>query len=78
MDEKVAKILIESRRRREAWLNSIHETHDMNDWHTEIRAPVGTPRFYAVRQCNNCEHEQSEHPAGRFMDSQLKGKCNAI
>ena len=49
----------------------------MNEWHTEIRAPVGTPRFYAVRQCKICDYEQSEHPAGRFIDHQLKMACVA-
>lgn len=77
LSEKVAKILILSRRRREEWLNSIHKSHDMTDWYTDIRSPVGTPRFYGVRQCKNCKYEQIEHPAGRFMDHELKKACVA-
>lgn len=75
LDDHMAEYIIKSRKYREQWLNSIHKSHKMTKWHAEIRSPAGTPRFYAVRKCKNCEYEQIEHPAGRFMDSELKRKC---
>jgi ribosomal protein S27E len=52
-----------------------HDSHSMTKWRTEARAPAGTSRFYAVRNCKNCKHEQSYHAAGTFSDAELKTKC---
>ncbi len=65
----------DSSRRREQWRNDIHPSHQMTDWYTDIRSPVGTARFYSVRHCKNCEHEMSEHPAGQFKDRELEKEC---
>ena len=70
-----AECVIRARRSHQEWLDSVHESHDMNDWYSDIRAPSGTERFYSVRQCKNCEGEQAEHPAGQFMDNHLTHKC---
>jgi hypothetical protein len=75
LDDKTAEYLMRSRRRQEEWLNSIHPSHEMNEWHTEVRSPCGTPRFYGVRQCIHCEGEQAQHPAGRFIDPWLLKPC---
>lgn len=73
-----AEYVIRARRSHQDWLNSVDESHDMTDWRSEVRAPAGTERFYSVRNCVNCEYEMSEHPAGRFMDYQLKRECRGI
>ncbi len=78
LNDRTAELLIQSGRRYQEWLDSVHPSHDMNEWHGEIRSPVGTARMYSVRQCKNCEYEQSEHPAGRFMDHQLTKQCWSI
>jgi hypothetical protein len=75
LTDQTAKIIAESRKIRRRWLTSIDKSHKMSKWHTEIRSPAGTPRFYGVRECKNCGFEQIEHPAGRFMDNELKRKC---
>lgn len=75
LDDLSAKIIVESRKIRKNWLNSIHKSHKMTKWRTEVRAPAGAARFYGVRNCKNCGFEQIEHPAGRFMDGELKREC---
>ena len=70
-----AGALIRSRRRHQEWINSVHDSHIMTDWYSEIKAPAGTERFYKVRKCKNCEYEQYEHPAGQFIDHQLTKEC---
>lgn len=44
-----------------------HPSHKMTDWRTEILAPCGTPRFYGIRHCINCELEEWKHAAGHFL-----------
>jgi hypothetical protein len=73
-----AKAVIRSRRSHQDWLDSVHESHVMTDWYTDVRCPGSTPRFYGVRECVNCQYEMSEHPAGRFMDHQLKSECKGL
>lgn len=70
-----AECIIRSRRGHQEWLDSVHDSHDMTDWHGEIRAPAGTDRFYSVKECKNCEYEMMEHPAGRFIDPPLTSEC---
>lgn len=53
----------------------VHASHRMGEPYEEIIAPTGTPRFYGVRECAKCGHVQYEHPAGKFMDAELKTKC---
>ena len=53
----------------------IHNSHNMSGWKTQIRAPAGTPRFYAVRQCEQCGGEKIKHPAGHFVDKWLYDPC---
>ncbi len=78
LDDKTAEIIINRRKYEEAWKNSVHESHEMCNWRTEIMAPAGTPRFYAYRQCKNCGGEQYHHPAGKFMDPELEEKCVGV
>lgn len=52
-----------------------HESHKMDEWYTDIRAPAGTPRFYGVRECKACGAEEIQHPAGHFLDDDLKYPC---
>lgn len=75
LDDNLAEYILKSRKYRKQWLESVDKTHKMSKWHSEIRSPAGTPRFYGVRECKICGFEQMEHPAGRFMDEQLKRKC---
>jgi hypothetical protein len=75
LDDNIAEYVIKARKYREQWLKSIDKSHKMSKWHSEIRSPAGTPRFYGVRECKNCGFEQLEHAAGRFMDNELKRKC---
>lgn len=56
----------------------IHNTHIMTEWHTEIRSPAGTPRFYGVRECKKCKAEESKHPAGHFIDEELYTACGEV
>lgn len=53
-----------------------NKSHRMTKWRTEVRAPCGTPRFYAVRHCTRCGAEQAAHPAGRFSAPRLRAECN--
>ena len=76
INDKIAVILLQGRKRHQAWLNSVHESHDMTEWRSEIRCPRDTPRFYSVRNCKKCGGEQLQHPAGKFMDGILKTNCN--
>lgn len=55
----------------------IHESHRMGKPFTDVRAPAGTPRFYGVRQCRDCEGEEIEHAAGQFTDDDLVKPCRA-
>ncbi len=73
-----AQSVIRSRRCHQEWLDSVHDSHDMTDWYGEIKSPVGTARFYSVRKCKNCEYEQYEHPAGKFIDGPLTLECEGI
>lgn len=59
---------------------TIHPTHQMGDWHTDIRAPAGTPRFYSVRECTLCGAEELQHPAGHFYGDldELLIPCEAL
>ena len=75
ISENTAQAIIRSRRSREKFLNSVHDSHDMTEWYSDIRAPAGTPRFYSVRHCKRCEYEQMEHTAGRFIDPPLERRC---
>lgn len=53
-----------------------HKSHRMTKWRTEPRSPNGgEPRFYGVRNCTKCGHEQMTHPAGRFSDQELSVSC---
>lgn len=76
IDDQTSVYILRGRKRYQEWLNSVHESHVMTDWRTEIRCPGSTPRFYGVRNCKKCEGEQLQHPAGKFMDGSLKTKCN--
>ena len=53
----------------------IHSSHQMSEWHTEIRSPAGTPRFYGVRECTKCGGEESKHPVGHFFEDGLLVPC---
>lgn len=48
-------------------LNAVHPSHQMSEFRCEILAPAGTPRFYNVRHCVNCEKEEWKHAAGHFF-----------
>jgi hypothetical protein len=56
----------------------IHESHRMGKEFSDVRAPAGTPRFYGVRRCINCEAEEIAHPAGQFTDDDLVRPCLAL
>ena len=75
LNDTSAQAIINSRKYHEEFLNAVHPSHDMDDWQTKIMAPAGTARFYAYRQCKNCEYEQYHHPAGKFIDHQLESEC---
>jgi hypothetical protein len=75
INEQTAIIILKSRKRQQEFIDSVDDSHDMTDWYTEIRAPAGTPRFYSVRHCKQCEGEQMQHPAGKFTDPPLKRRC---
>ena len=55
----------------------IHSSHRMGKSFTDIRAPAGTPRFYGIRRCRDCEGEEIEHAAGQFTDDDLVRPCTA-
>ena len=48
-----------------------HPSHKMSEWRTEIRCPGSEPRFYGVRDCENCGEEELEHAAGHFLEGLL-------
>jgi hypothetical protein len=75
INNDVAKILVRSRKHFHKYLNSVHESHEMTDWRTEIMAPAGTSRFYKYRECKNCGGAQYYHAAGKFIDNKLKNIC---
>lgn len=56
---------------------TIHTSHRMGKWITDVRAPAGTPRFYGVRQCKGCGAEEIEHAAGQFTDDDLAKPCRS-
>lgn len=56
---------------------TIHVSHRMGKSFTDVRAPAGTPRFYGVRQCEDCGAEEIEHAAGQFTDDDLVRSCRA-
>lgn len=51
-----------------------HPTHKMSEWHTEVLAPCGEPRFYSVRECLACGEEEWQHAAGHFLHN-LEMEC---
>jgi hypothetical protein len=55
--------------------STIHPSHLMSDPFCEVRAPVGTSRFYSVITCTKCEGEDIKHPAGHFTDPELLNPC---
>lgn len=56
-----------------------HASHRMTKWRCEIRSPTGGEgRFYSVRNCTKCGHEQMTHPAGRFSDTELTKACVSV
>lgn len=73
--EATAIAVLSSRKRHKDYINSVHESHDMTDWESKIMAPAGTERFYSYRECTKCEGAQFHHPAGRFIDNELKKEC---
>lgn len=75
LDDKTAEIILRSQKSHDDYINSVHESHDMSEWRTEIIAPVGTPRFYNFRECEICSGAQYYHAAGKFIDGELKRKC---
>lgn len=76
LDEKTAIYVIQGRKLFEIYLNSVHKSHKMTKWTSTILAPCGTPRFYSIRECKKCGGEQYYAAAGRFIDPELKEKCN--
>lgn len=75
ISDDLASRIIEGKKRFEHWKEDINSSHEMTDWYTKIKAPAGTPRFYACRSCKNCGGEQYHHPAGKFKDSELLKEC---
>lgn len=71
-------LYIGSFERLRVFYENVHESHNMTDWRSEVRAPVGTARFYNVRNCSKCGVEQSIHPAGRFKDYKLEEVCGRV
>ena len=55
----------------------IHMSHRMGRAFTDVRAPAGTPRFYSVRECQECGAEEIAHAAGQFTDDALVKPCSA-
>lgn len=64
-----------ARARKREIRSKIDKSHKLTKWHTDIRAPAGTPRFYGVRHCKYCELEEIEHAAGHIIDPGLFKKC---
>lgn len=59
------------------WKEEPHPSHEMGEEYTDVRCPGSTPRHYGVRECKKCGYEQIQHPAGHFMDDELRMKCRA-
>jgi len=78
LNDSTAEIIIRRRKYHEAYLNCVHQSHDMTEWRSEIMAPAGTERFYSYRQCKNCEYEQYYSASGEFIDVQLESKCRSV
>lgn len=57
---------------------SIHSSHRLTKWKTEIRSPAGTARFYSVRHCKDCDAEEMRHAAGHFGLEQLQKECSKV
>lgn len=61
-----------------------HPSHKMTKERCEIRCPGSEPRFYGVRDCENCGEEELTHPAGHFLgrlgypcsETVVEGKCH--
>jgi len=53
----------------------VHASHRMGKPFTDVRAPAGTPRFYSVRECQDCGAEEIEHAAGQSTDDDLVKPC---
>jgi len=77
ISNETAKIVLRSRKGFEEYLNSVHGSHTMTEWECKIMTPAGTSRFYYYRECTKCGGEQYHHPAGRFINPELKRKCLA-
>jgi len=75
LSDDLAKYVIKGRKGHEAYMNCVHKSHKMTEWTSTILSPCGTPRFYSIRECQKCGHEQYYAAAGQFIDSQLKEKC---
>lgn len=77
LDDFSAKLIVQNRKGFRMWKSSIHKTHKMSQWHSDIRCPASTPRFYNCRHCTKCGFEQIYHSAGRFIDSPLLRECKS-
>ena len=77
LDDNTAYYVLASRARFNDYINSVHPSHNLTEWYSEVKCPASTARFYSTRKCKNCEGEQYYHAAGRFIDSKLKHKCKA-
>jgi len=75
LDDFSAKLIAQNRKGFQLWKSSIHKSHRMSKWITDIRSPAGTPRFYRCRHCTKCGYEQIYHAAGRFIDPPLLREC---
>jgi hypothetical protein len=75
LDDNTAKYVLKGRKGHEAYLNSVHKSHKMTEWGSTILSPCGTERFYSIRECKKCGHEQYYAAAGRFIDPELKEEC---
>ena len=75
LNDMSAEHIVRSKKFHEAWKDNVHSSHEMGDWFTDIRAPVGTPRFYGCQECKKCGAEHIYHSAGRFKDKELLYPC---
>ena len=75
LTDQIAESVIRRRKFHEVWKSNVHPTHEMGEWHTDIRSPAGTPRFYGCQECKKCGAEHIYHSAGRFKDSELLYEC---
>jgi hypothetical protein len=53
-------------------IDVVDPSHEMSEWISEILAPCGEPRFYAVRHCKKCGEEEWDHAAGHFFHGLLR------